>query len=33
MWGGYHMRELALYLWRIVNDELYYAFFNNIEAQ
>ncbi|MEX2435861.1 MAG: hypothetical protein WD735_04190, partial [Balneolaceae bacterium] len=31
MWGDYHMRELALYLWRIVNDEPYYTFFNGIE--
>ncbi len=27
MWGDYHMRELALYLWRIVNDGPYYTFF------
>ena len=30
MWGDYHMRELALYLWRIVNDKPYYTFFNGI---
>jgi unsaturated chondroitin disaccharide hydrolase len=30
MWGDYHMRELALYLNRIVNDEEYYTFFNRI---
>ncbi len=28
MWGDYHMRELALYLWRIVNEAPYYTFFN-----
>lgn len=33
MWGDYHMRELALYLWRIANDEPYYTFFTGIEAQ
>jgi unsaturated chondroitin disaccharide hydrolase len=27
MWGDYHMRELALYLWRIVNEGPYYTFF------
>ena len=31
MWGDYHMRELALYLWRIVNDEPYYTFFTGAE--
>ena len=30
MWGDYHIRELALYLWRIVNDKPYYTFFNGI---
>ncbi len=30
MWGDYHMRELALYLWRIVGNETYYTFFNGI---
>lgn len=30
MWGDYHMRELALYLTRIANDEPYYTFFNGI---
>lgn len=30
MWGDYHMRELALYLTRIANDEEYYTFFNRI---
>jgi hypothetical protein len=27
MWGDYHARELALYLWRIIRDEPYYQFF------
>lgn len=27
MWGDYHMRELALYLWRIITDGPYYTFF------
>ncbi len=27
MWGDYHLRELALYLWRIVNEDPYYTFF------
>lgn len=27
MWGDYHIRELALYVQRIVNDEPYYTFF------
>jgi len=31
MWGDYHMRELALYLTRILNREPYYTFFNGIE--
>ncbi len=31
MWGDYHMRELALYLWRIVIDAPYYTFFKGIE--
>lgn len=33
MWGDYHMRELALYLWRIVNDAPYYTFFNGVEKK
>lgn len=33
MWGDYHMRELALYLHRMVKDEDYYTFFNGIENQ
>jgi hypothetical protein len=28
MWGDYHVREVALYLQRIINNETYYTFFN-----
>lgn len=28
MWGDYHIREVALYLQRIINDGTYYTFFN-----
>jgi unsaturated chondroitin disaccharide hydrolase len=28
MWGDYHMREVGLYLHRIINNEKYYTFFN-----
>jgi hypothetical protein len=28
MWGDYHIREAALYLQRIINNETYYTFFN-----
>lgn len=28
MWGDYHIREAALYLQRIINNESYYTFFN-----
>jgi unsaturated chondroitin disaccharide hydrolase len=28
MWGDYHAREAALYLQRIINNDLYYTFFN-----
>jgi hypothetical protein len=28
MWGDYHIREVALYLNKILNDEPYYRFFN-----
>lgn len=27
MWGDYHLREVALYLQRIINNEPYYTFF------
>jgi unsaturated chondroitin disaccharide hydrolase len=28
MWGDYHIREVGLYLHRIINNEKYYTFFN-----
>lgn len=28
MWGDYHIREAALYLQRLINNETYYTFFN-----
>jgi hypothetical protein len=28
MWGDYHIREVALYVQKIINDEPYYAFYN-----
>lgn len=28
MWGDYHIREVALYIQKIINDEPYYAFYN-----
>jgi hypothetical protein len=31
MWGDYHMREVALYLTRIVRDETYYTFYGCID--
>jgi len=31
MWGDYHMREVALYLTRIVRDEKYYTFYGCID--
>ena len=31
MWGDYHMREVCLYLQRIINDEKYYTFFNCVQ--
>lgn len=30
MWGDYHLRELALYLKKILDEEPYYTFFNGI---
>jgi hypothetical protein len=30
MWGDYHIREVALYLQRIIRNEPYYTFFNRI---
>lgn len=31
MWGDYHIREVCLYLQRIINKDNYYTFFNNIK--
>jgi unsaturated chondroitin disaccharide hydrolase len=31
MWGDYHIREVCLYLQRILNKEKYYTFFNCIK--
>jgi hypothetical protein len=28
MWGDYHLREVALYLLRLINKETYYSFYN-----
>jgi len=28
MWGDYHVREAALYLQRVINNDTYYTFFN-----
>ncbi len=30
MWGDYHIREAALYLSRLINNEKYYSFFSEI---
>jgi hypothetical protein len=30
MWGDYHIREVALYIQRVINDEPYHTFFNII---
>lgn len=30
MWGDYHIREVALYLQRVIRNEPYYTFFNQI---
>jgi unsaturated chondroitin disaccharide hydrolase len=27
MWGDYHIREVMLYVWRIINNQNYYTFF------
>lgn len=32
MWGDYHIREAALYLQRIINNDKYYSFFNIHES-
>jgi unsaturated chondroitin disaccharide hydrolase len=31
MWGDYHIREVCLYLHRIIKNESYYTFFNGIK--
>jgi hypothetical protein len=31
MWGDYHMREVALYVQKVMNDEPYYTFFNSVK--
>lgn len=31
MWGDYHIREVALYVQRIINNEPYYAFLNCVK--
>ncbi len=28
MWGDYHVREVALYIQRVINNEKYYTFYN-----
>ncbi|RMG59837.1 MAG: glycosyl hydrolase, partial [Bacteroidetes bacterium] len=30
MWGDYHLREVALYLWRVARNEPYYTFFGGV---
>ncbi|MGC4037276.1 MAG: hypothetical protein QM764_15055 [Chitinophagaceae bacterium] len=31
MWGDYHIREVCLYLQRVVNNEKYYTFYNCVQ--
>ena len=31
MWGDYHIREVALYITRMIKNEPYYTFFNGID--
>ena len=31
MWGDYHAREAAIYLHRIINNEMYYTFFGCVK--
>lgn len=33
MWGDYHMRELALYITRMLRDDSYYTFFKGIKSE
>jgi len=30
MWGDYHIREAALYVHKMINDEPYYTFYNGV---
>lgn len=30
MWGDYHIRELSLFLSRVISDDSYYTFFNEV---
>jgi hypothetical protein len=30
MWGDYHIREVCLYLQRIINKDIYYNYFSYI---
>ncbi len=32
MWGDYHLREVALYLNRVIKKEKYYTFFGCVES-
>ncbi|PSR53189.1 glycosyl hydrolase [Adhaeribacter arboris] len=31
MWGDYHIREVALYLQKVINNEPYYTFYNGVK--
>jgi len=31
MWGDYHIREVALYLQKMINGEPYYTFYNCVK--
>jgi unsaturated chondroitin disaccharide hydrolase len=31
MWGDYHIREVSLYLQRIISKEPYYTYFNCVK--
>ena len=31
MWGDYHIREVCLYLQRMINNDTYYTFFNCVK--
>ena len=32
MWGDYHLREVAVYVQRLANDQPYYTFFGPTES-